>query len=105
MGTTKHQTGSYEDDRSDLLARLRKIEGQVRGIQKMIEQDTYCVDVLNQLSAVISASEKVALMVLEDHMRGCVADAVKAKDGAAKIEELTSVLHKFLQVGRSAVSR
>lgn len=104
MGTGRKH-GSYEQHQADLLARLRKIEGQVRGIQKMVEEQTYCVDVLNQLSAVISASEKVALLVLEDHVRGCVADAAKSKDASEKIDELTSVLERFLKSGRSAVSR
>src|SRR5919106_3302205 len=95
--------GSYSEHRSALLARLRRIEGQVRGIQRMVESDTYCVDILTQLSAVIAACEKVGLKVLEDHIRGCVADAVRSDDGEAKLAELVSVLERFLQVGHSAV--
>lgn len=96
--------GSYGHHREDLLARLRRIEGQVRGIQRMIESDTYCVDVLTQISAVIAACEKVGLRVLEDHMRGCLTDAIHSNDGEAKIDELTKVLERFLQVGRSPVA-
>jgi CsoR family transcriptional regulator, copper-sensing transcriptional repressor len=96
--------GSYGEHRGALLARLRRIEGQVRGIQRMVESDTYCVDIITQLSAVIAACEKVGLKVLEDHIRGCVADAIGSEDGEAKIAELTKVLERFLQVGRSAVS-
>jgi CsoR family transcriptional regulator, copper-sensing transcriptional repressor len=96
--------GSYSEHRAALLARLRRIEGQVRGVQRMVESDTYCVDIITQLSAVIAACEKVGLKVLEDHIRGCVADAIGSPDGEEKIAELTKVLERFLQVGRSAVS-
>ncbi|MGH2705767.1 MAG: metal-sensitive transcriptional regulator [Actinomycetota bacterium] len=96
--------GSYDEHRDDLLARLRRIEGQVRGIQRMIETNSYCIDVLTQLSAVIKACEKVGLRVLEDHVRGCVADAIRSDNGEEKIAELTRVLERFLQVGRSTVS-
>ncbi|MGH2732804.1 MAG: metal-sensitive transcriptional regulator [Actinomycetota bacterium] len=100
--------GSYGEHRSELLARLRRIEGQVRGVHRMVEADAYCVDVLTQLSAVIAACEKVGLRVLEDHIRGCVTDAIRApgspEDGEAKIAELTHVLERFLQTGRSPVS-
>jgi DNA-binding FrmR family transcriptional regulator len=100
--------GSYSEHRNDLLSRLRRIEGQVRGIQRMVEADAYCVDVLTQLSAVVAACEKVGLRVLEDHIRGCVADAIRSpgspEEGEAKIDELTRVLGRFLQTGRSPVS-
>lgn len=96
--------GSYGAHRSELLARLRRIEGQVRGIHRMVESDVYCIDILTQLSAVIAACEKVGLRILEDHIRGCVADALGSSDGEAKITELTRVLERFLQVGRSPVS-
>jgi len=95
------------DGRTELLSRLKRIEGQVRGIQRMLEDDAYCVDVLNQISAVISASEKVGLKVLETHVRGCVAEALSSGDsvdGEEKINELTSVLKTFLQLGHSAVA-
>lgn len=103
QGEAKH--GSYHNDRPDLLARLKRIEGQVRGIQRMVDDNAYCVDILTQLSAVIAASEKVGLKVLESHIRGCVADAIASKDGEAKITELTRVLEKFLQVGSSPVAK
>lgn len=70
----------------------------------MIEQDAYCVDVLNQLSAVIAAIEKVSLKVIDNHIRGCITDAVGSTSQQEKLEELTKVLEKFLQVGRSPVS-
>jgi DNA-binding FrmR family transcriptional regulator len=102
---TQGNHGSYGEIKPDLLTRLRKIEGQLRGIQKMVEQDTYCVDILHQLSAVISAAEKVSLKVLDSHVRHCVADAVDPTLREEKLEELTKVLEKFLQIGSSSVSR
>ena len=97
--------GSYSDIKPDLLTRLRKIEGQLRGVQKMVEQDAYCVDILHQLSAVVSATEKVSLKVLDSHVRHCVADAVGSNQREEKLRELTEVLEKFLQIGSSRVSR
>lgn len=70
----------------------------------MVSDDAYCVDILTQLSAVISAAEKVGLKVLEEHIRGCVADAISSDGGEEKITELTTVLEKFLKGGRSAVA-
>lgn len=104
MPTAPGHRSSYGAHSADLQARLRRIEGQVRGIQRMVGDGVYCVDVLTQLSAVIAACEKVGLRVLEDHIRGCVAEAIASDEGEAKIDELTRVLEKFLQVGHSAVS-
>lgn len=88
----------------DLISRLRRVEGQVRGVQRMVEENVYCIDILNQISAVIAATEKVGLKVIENHMRGCVAEAIGSGNADEKITELTRVLEKFLQVGRSSVS-
>ncbi|MEO7803773.1 MAG: metal-sensitive transcriptional regulator [Actinomycetota bacterium] len=88
----------------DLIARLRRVEGQVRGVQRMLEENVYCIDILDQISAVIAATEKVGLKVIENHIRGCVADAIGSNQADEKITELTRVLEKFLQVGRSPVS-
>jgi DNA-binding FrmR family transcriptional regulator len=88
---------SYETDRDELIARLRRIEGQVRGIQRMLAADAYCVDVLTQVSAVVSGMEKVGLRLLKDHMRGCVAEALASKDrGDEKIDEVVRVVERFL---------
>jgi len=88
---------SYELDKSNMLERLRKIEGQVRGIQRMINDGRYCIDILTQLAAVQAALDKVGLMVLEDHTRGCVAKAIRDDGGAEAIEELMSVIGKFIK--------
>lgn len=87
----------YAEDKEELLKRLRRVEGQVRGIARMVEQDTYCVDVLTQISAAISALEKVGLHLLADHIRGCVTDAVSAGDGEPTVNELVGVVERFLK--------
>ena len=69
-------TPGYRDTKDDLLKRLRRIEGQVRGLHRMVEADTYCIDVLTQVAAATKALQSVAMGLLEDHMRHCVADAV-----------------------------
>jgi DNA-binding FrmR family transcriptional regulator len=78
-----------------LLKRLKRIEGQVRGVAKMIEDNRYCVDVLIQLSAVKSALDAAAMQLLEDHTRGCVQNAIKFGEGDKAIEELMEVVSKF----------
>jgi DNA-binding FrmR family transcriptional regulator len=72
----------YVDDKSAVLARLKRVEGQVRGIQRMVEDDTYCIDVLTQVSAATKALQSVAVQLLDDHLRHCVASAVQSDDRA-----------------------
>ena len=94
---TARFTGKSKDE---LLARLRRVEGQVRGIARMVEEDTYCIDVLTQVSAAVSALEKVGVKVVSDHIRGCVRDAVQAPDGDSgeqHIAELVGALERFLK--------
>jgi len=84
--------------RSDGLAltkRLNRIEGQLRGIGKMIAEDRYCVDILTQVAAVQAALDALALQLLEHHLHGCVHAAVKSGDGARAIEEALGVIRKF----------
>ena len=78
-----------------LLQRLTRIEGQVRGIARMIEQKRYCVDVLNQVSAVHAALDAVSTRLLEDHMGGCVQSAIKTGGGKQAIGELLCIMHKL----------
>lgn len=89
----------YQKNADDLLARLRKIEGQVRGIQKMIQEDRYCVDILPQFTSIKSALTKVELSLLESHTRGCVVDAIAGGGGEQKIEELIQVIRASISKG------
>lgn len=83
---------SYARDKAKILARLRRLEGQVRGVQRMVEEDKYCVDVLTQISSIIAASRAVGLLVLEDHIRGCV---INATDDELMVTELTDAIERF----------
>ena len=85
---------SYSVDKAKILARLRRMEGQVRGVQRMVEEDKYCVDVLTQISSIIAASRAVGLLVLEDHVRGCVVNA-REKDDELLLTELTDAIERF----------
>ena len=85
---------SYAADKAKILARLRRIEGQVRGVARMVEDDKYCIDILTQLSAVIASTRAVGLLVLEDHIRGCVVDGDPA-DRDATLDELTRAIERF----------
>lgn len=80
------------------LSRLKKIEGQIRGVQKMIEEKKYCIDILNQLSAVVGAIMRVEDKILARHLRGCVQESFSAgnrEDEEQKIEEIIALLEKF----------
>ncbi|SME97879.1 metal-sensitive transcriptional regulator [Pseudogulbenkiania subflava] len=83
-----------QPNKSALLKRLARIEGQVRGISGMIEGDRYCVDVLTQIAAVKSALDAVSLQLLENHMKGCVAQALRAGDATGVVTELIDVVKK-----------
>lgn len=91
------QKTSYAADKEKILARLRRMEGQVRGVQKMVEQDQYCVDVLTQLSAIIAAARGAGLLVLEDHIRGCVLGTCQhGHDNREDIlDELSEAIERF----------
>ncbi|MEW5935620.1 MAG: metal-sensitive transcriptional regulator [Bacillota bacterium] len=84
-------------DRSQLLERIRRIEGQVRGIGRMIEEDRYCVDVLVQIAAARSALDNLGMLVLEGHVKGCVAQALREGQGDEAVRELLEVVRKFLR--------
>lgn len=89
------ETHRSDEEKKNLLNRLKRIEGQVRGIQKMVEEDRYCVDVLVQISAINAALKKVGLTMLERHTNHCVADAIKSGNGKESIEELMKVIEQF----------
>ncbi|HZB04336.1 MAG TPA: metal-sensitive transcriptional regulator [Actinomycetota bacterium] len=85
-------------NREELLGRLRKVEGQVRGIQRMVDQDQYCIDILTQIAAAGSALRKVAVALLDDHIRHCVADGqASANDRETKIAEATAAIDRLLK--------
>lgn len=88
----------YTKDKSALVTRLHRIEGQVRGIEKMLEDDRYCIDILTQISAATTALESVALQILDEHVRHCVAGALASgdeSDAKAKTEELLQAVQRF----------
>ena len=81
--------------RDDALLRVKRMQGQLRGIARMIEEDGYCIDVLTQLQAVSAACDAVGLRLLDDHVRTCVTDAVKVGEGSQKLDELTAAVRRF----------
>lgn len=83
------------DEKQKVINRLKRIEGQVRGIQKMVEEDRYCIDILIQLSAIDSALKKVGFSVMERHAKHCVTDAIHSGKGDESIEELMKVIQQF----------
>jgi DNA-binding FrmR family transcriptional regulator len=90
----------YITEKQALLNRLRRIEGQVRGLQRMVEEDTYCIDILTQVSAATKALENVALSLLDEHMRHCVMDAARV-DGAEADQKLTEATEAIARLVRS----
>lgn len=92
-----HSHYGYIQDKDRYLARLKRIEGQVRGIQRMIDEDKYCIDILTQVSAVNSALKGVGLQLLDDHMRHCVKNAVIQGDEEAneKFKEVSDAIARF----------
>lgn len=91
------QVSRYSRDNQALLVRLRRIEGQVRGVQRMVEDDRYCVEILVQIAAIKAAVDKVASGLLEGHVRGCVAKAITEGHGDEAVSELMEVVGKLRQ--------
>jgi DNA-binding FrmR family transcriptional regulator len=89
----------YIEGKDQLLKRLRRIEGQVRGLQRMVESETYCIDVLTQISAATKALQAVALELLEDHLAHCVADASRQGGavGEAKVKEASAAIARLVR--------
>lgn len=82
-------------EKKAIVNRLKRIEGQVRGIERMVEEDRYCIDILIQISAIQAALKKVGFTISERHMKHCVAHAIKTGDGDKAIEELLDVMKQF----------
>ena len=88
---------SKNNDKDAIIKRLKRIEGQVKGIQKMVEEERYCVDILTQISAIRSAINKVGSIILENHMKGCVSQSIKEGDSEEMINELMKTIDKFVK--------
>jgi CsoR family transcriptional regulator, copper-sensing transcriptional repressor len=95
-----HVKPGYIAEKQDHLNRLKRIEGQVRGIQRMVDEDTYCIDILTQVSAATKALETVALSLLDEHLRHCVSDAVR-EGGDVADEKLTEASAAIARLVRS----
>ncbi|WP_432519146.1 metal-sensitive transcriptional regulator [Kineococcus sp. SYSU DK006] len=89
----------YDSDKEQVLKRLRRIEGQVRGLHRMVEEDTYCIDVLTQVSAATKALQAVALQLLDDHLAHCVVDAARQGGEAAdaKVKEASDAIARLVR--------
>jgi DNA-binding FrmR family transcriptional regulator len=91
-------THGYTAEKDAIIKRLHRIEGQVRGIERMVEEDRYCIDILTQISAVTTALESVAFRVLDDHVNHCVSGALASGDpevAQEKSRELLDAVHRF----------
>lgn len=86
----------YHDHKDDVLARLRRVEGQVRGLQRMVQEDTYCIDILTQITAASNALKKTAVALLDDHIRHCVADESRS-DGKDMVAEATAAIERLIK--------
>jgi DNA-binding FrmR family transcriptional regulator len=89
-------TYGYVADKDALLNRLRRIEGQVRGVEKMVDEERYCIDILTQIGAIQSAVDAVALKLLDDHVRHCVADS-EGSERVEKLDELMAAVERLVK--------
>jgi len=92
-GPSRH---SYTKDRAQLLRRLSRMEGQARGIARMVERGDYCIDILQQTAALRAAVDAVSLLLMEDHVEGCLATAVKTGEATAYTEEVMEVVRRAM---------
>ena len=99
MTPAPEQKPGYSVDKDAIQRRLRRIEGQIRGLQRMVEEDRYCINVLEQVSAVTRALQGVSLELLDDHLAHCVLDAAKAggEDAGLKIEEASAAIARLVR--------
>jgi len=87
----------YKSHKAQVQARLRRIEGQIRGVQKMVDENRYCIDVLTQVGAAKAALDAVALLLLQDHTEHCVVEAIQAGDGSQKVRELNEAVERLVK--------
>jgi DNA-binding FrmR family transcriptional regulator len=98
-----HFRHSYTRDRRELVNRLKRIEGQARGIQRLVDEEAYCLDVLQQVEALTAAADQVALLLIEDHIDGCLSHAIATGQGKPYVDEVMQVVRRAL--GRRATRR
>jgi DNA-binding FrmR family transcriptional regulator len=87
----------YIAHKDDIQRRLRRVEGQARGLQRMVDDERYCIDILTQVKSLKAALDRVALLLLDDHVEHCMTDAVQAGDRAAKLRELSLAIGRFVE--------
>ncbi|MGD2046037.1 MAG: metal-sensitive transcriptional regulator [Gemmatimonadota bacterium] len=90
-----------DDQTTDIVRRLKSIEGHVRGVQRMVEEGTYCIDIVNQITAVQRALKKVSGLVLDQHLHSCVTDAMRGPDAEAREQVLDELLEVFEATGKA----
>lgn len=83
--------------KQEALLRLRKIEGQIKGVHRMVDQEKYCIDVINQITAVRRALDQVSLAVMKRHMESCLSEAIRAREGTSKIDEFMETVYRFVK--------
>ena len=93
---TAHFRHSYTKDKRALVTRLRRIEGQARGIQRLVDEEAYCLDVLQQVEALTAAADEVALLLLEDHIDGCLSHAIESGQGHPYVDEVMAVVRRAM---------
>ena len=91
-----HFRHAYTKDRGELLNRLNRIEGQVRGIARLVADEAYCLDILQQVEAMTAAADSVALLLLEDHIDGCLSHAIETGQGEPYVDEVMTVVRRAL---------
>ncbi|HEY7464589.1 MAG TPA: metal-sensitive transcriptional regulator [Candidatus Limnocylindria bacterium] len=99
----EHFRHAYTKDRQELLNRLRRIEGQARGLQRLVDEEAYCLDLLQQVQALTAAADQVGLLLLEDHIAGCLAHAIESGQGKPYVDEVMTVVRRTM--GRPASRR
>jgi CsoR family transcriptional regulator, copper-sensing transcriptional repressor len=87
----------YQKDIAAIKRRMNRIEGQAKGIQRMLDEDRYCIDIVQQLTALAAAADEVAMMIMENHIEGCVTNAIRERQGEPYIKELMSTIRKALK--------
>ncbi|HET9878473.1 MAG TPA: metal-sensitive transcriptional regulator [Candidatus Limnocylindria bacterium] len=92
----EHFRHAYTKDKRELLTRLARIEGQVRGIRRLVDEEAYCLDVLQQVDAMTAATDQVALLLVEDHISGCLTHAIETGEGPAYTDEVMTVVRRMM---------